>query len=356
MFTDRYKLIYKGKHFKWYMRPEFYGNNRHDVDPLFEYPDRVYEQLEHDLGFKFRKAPYLGINPRKMFFDHNTKKWEEVHFASTGLWDDDVDMPYFAGAPMFMEGMTLPEDAFYNVAGEVKGYWAYVLLLHELTNTFTGYVTQEWPRDWWANHRSPFPNMVDYKILEELGYTRLSDIQKGRFLPGSREDAAEQVRMFDKFQTDFGWEMFRRMFRLIKKDRMYLDGLRDPPDYNESKPFVSGNPSSLRSHYTAAYMAMGAGIGSDVVAERLNTAGVGKKPANWDTSEEIKQRGPYVEYMIEPEKMDEIIECREILKEFNFFRKILLFFRGKRNELNLAWKLYRFGDYKEARKHLDKLK
>ena len=46
-------------------------------------------------------------------------------------------------------GIGVSYDAFFNVVHGIKGYWAYVLITHEMVNLFTGQIVSGgWPVDW----------------------------------------------------------------------------------------------------------------------------------------------------------------------------------------------------------------
>jgi len=69
---------------------------------------------------------------------------------------------------------TVTGDAFTQapknpVTGEsVQGFWGYLLPLHESINVFTGLLSSGWPMDWWADHRSPFPNAMDAVFMQSI--------------------------------------------------------------------------------------------------------------------------------------------------------------------------------------------
>jgi len=88
-------------------------------------------------------------------------------------------------------------DALHNTFNGIYRYWAYILPLHEMINSFTGVVTQGWPSvhraecgegrnnicyfEWWVDTRygvysSPFPDNMDDYILKKLGYDRIAEV------------------------------------------------------------------------------------------------------------------------------------------------------------------------------------
>src|SRR6202030_4381800 len=74
-------------------------------------------------------------------------------------------------------GVSLSPDAIYNAFNGVQQFWWYILTLHETINVFTGALAQGWiwadGSPLWAG-TSPFPNMCDIRVADELGYTSLS--------------------------------------------------------------------------------------------------------------------------------------------------------------------------------------
>ncbi len=181
--------VHRGKYFIWYVDDYVYSRwdtYREKLEPFFSYADACYEALYERLGVKPKTPLYIVVS----------KKFRGGAFAA-GVIGEIGKGP----------GIGIADDAFLNVAFDIEQYWAYVLILHEMVNLFTGSVTHEWPRAWWADHRSPFPCMVVECVLRELGY---EDVARVHFRE-HRYDAL--LVMFHRLRRDFGWEMFIRMFR-----------------------------------------------------------------------------------------------------------------------------------------------
>jgi hypothetical protein len=126
------------------------------------------------------------------------------------------------------------------VVYSIKGYWATVYITHEMANLFTGIlVSGGWPRDWWADDKSPFPYMtgvqIEFQLAPEIGLHHLGEIKP--------DDT--QFAMFTHLKDRFGWEMFRRAFTMAIDDGINWDRF-------------ASNPSPLRTNYVAAYLEMGA--------------------------------------------------------------------------------------------------
>lgn len=165
-------------------------------------------------------------------------------------------------------GEAVTGDAYYGNAYGVKGFWGYLLTLHELVNQWTGYVTSGWPTDFWADHVSAFPNSMDWQIMGTLG-AQLGDAtlmtasaaQKARFYPGG-DSADPRVPMFDEISAlpNMGYEGWSRVFGFIQADKMSWDGLGVP------------NPDKLRTEYVIAYVSLGAGKSVLPIMQAANVA------------------------------------------------------------------------------------
>jgi hypothetical protein len=136
-------------------------------------------------------------------------------------------------------GIGCSYDAFSGTANGIKGYWAHILITHEMVNSFTGQIVSGgWPVDWWANHRSPFPLMtaveIEYALVPNMA---MFHERQGRTDP--------LVRMFLHLKDQYGWAMFRKAFRAAIDDGIRWDAF-------------GGNPSALRTAYVAAYLQIGA--------------------------------------------------------------------------------------------------
>lgn len=147
-------------------------------------------------------------------------------------------------------GVSVSPDSVINDFSGVKGFWFYLLAIHELSNVWTGYKSEGWP---WADGSplwkgsSPFPNMVDIVILGEIGRSDLSRIQHGRM---SSDPAVMLLLSLQKF---YGWSLYQSLFRQATDN-----GIGDWRKYDEP----------LRSAILVWFMSSGAG----------QTAGAGLLP------------------------------------------------------------------------------
>lgn len=153
-------------------------------------------------------------------------------------------------------GDTVAYDAFTGTAYQATSFWGYLLSLHEAINDWTGMSSPGWPTDWWADHQSAFPNLMDFRIMNTIGVansdqnlTTAATAQKARFYPGG-DSADPKVVALDNVYNAMpggdGYAGFSKMFALQKGDGLNWDNLGVP------------NPDVKRSEYVAAYMSLAA--------------------------------------------------------------------------------------------------
>jgi hypothetical protein len=249
-----YAVEYQSSKLIWCVDTTMWAAHASDIQPFFSYGDAMIKQLETDFGFVLPSYPYFVV----------------VTQPTGG-----------AGTPTpFGPGVFVTGDAFYNELNGLKGFWGYLLTLHEFVNQFTGALNNGgWPTDWWADHRSPFPNSIDWHVLAELGQVTASTIQYPRFSDPTVSSYDPEVPMFDALLTQYGWPALRTTFAAVAADQMDWNGLLDPPSFTQSTVFVSGNPSQLLSDYVIAYLSLGAGAD---LTSLVTGAGVGQEPPNWN--------------------------------------------------------------------------
>ena len=148
-------------------------------------------------------------------------------------------------------------DAFVGEAYGATGLWGYLLSLHEAINVWTGMASSGWPTDWWADHQSAFPNLMDFQIMAVLG-TDNNDMnllkaaagQKKRFYPGGDSEDPKVVALDNVFKAmpgGNGFAGFSKQFQLQTADGVQWDDLGVP------------NPDVKRSEYVVAYMSLALG-------------------------------------------------------------------------------------------------
>ena len=148
-------------------------------------------------------------------------------------------------------------DGFAGNAYGTTGFWGYLLSMHEAINDWTGMASGGWPTDWWADHQSAFPNLMDFHIMNTIGVAnndpnliKGAAAQKKRFYPGGDSADPKVVALDNVYMlmpNGDGFMGFSHMFAMQTADGVKWDNLGVP------------NPDVKRSEYVAAYMSLAAG-------------------------------------------------------------------------------------------------
>lgn len=148
-------------------------------------------------------------------------------------------------------------DGFAGSGYQVNGFWGYLLSMHEAINDWTGLSSSGWPTDWWADHQSAFPNLMDFHIMSTIGaadndanLTKAAGVQKGRFYPGGDTADSKVVALDNVFMAmpnGDGFAGFSHLFAMQSGDGVKWDSLGVP------------NPDVKRTEYVIAYMSLAAG-------------------------------------------------------------------------------------------------
>jgi hypothetical protein len=163
-------------------------------------------------------------------------------------------------------GVSLSPDSIYNEYSGETGFWYRVLSLHETVNVWTGRLAGGWI---WADGselwqgKSPFPNMADFVILEEIGYNRSARSQKDRVINDPT------VLLFYRIQQEFGWTAFQGLFTLVRRH-----GIRDWHAFGEP----------LRTAITILFLSRAAG--KDLLPE-FQGAGIAISRESYSQAESI---------------------------------------------------------------------
>lgn len=253
-----YVKVYESATSRWCIDPDFYARRPEAVDQkFFAFGETVVSTLESLYSLKMTDGLSAGELARGPFT-------YQVEAPSGGA---------STGTNFAARGVKVTGDAFFNVYSytdatntkrDIPGFWGYLLALHEAINVSSGMFSPGWPTDWWADHRSPFPNLMDIQILNTIGTAQnnqlmlqSSDAQRQRM----RSDT--EVQMFDGFfQAYGGYAGFTKAFKLVKDDGMKWDK-------------IGANPSVLRTQYVIAYLQLGFGTTSDLTKSKFVAAGVG---------------------------------------------------------------------------------
>jgi hypothetical protein len=150
-------------------------------------------------------------------------------------------------------GNAVTFDAFTGNAYNTQYFWGYLLSLHEAINQWTGLASGGWPTDWWADHQSAFPNLMDFHIMNLLGTTNNDNnlltgaaAQKARFYPGGDSADPKVVgldNVYGMMPNMDGLAGFSKVFSLVAGDKMTWGNL-------------GSNPNQKLSEYVIAYMAL----------------------------------------------------------------------------------------------------
>ncbi|HEY4102942.1 MAG TPA: hypothetical protein VGM44_03590, partial [Polyangiaceae bacterium] len=126
-------------------------------------------------------------------------------------------------------------DAFVGNAYGATGFWGYLLSLHEAINDWTGLSSSGWPTDWWADHQSAFPNLMDFHIMNTEGtqdndqnLIKAAAAQKARFYPNGDSSDPKVVALdnvFGAMPNGDGYAGFSHMFSLQSGDGVKWDNL-----------------------------------------------------------------------------------------------------------------------------------
>jgi hypothetical protein len=163
-------------------------------------------------------------------------------------------------------GVSLSPDSVYNDYNGEFGFWFRVLSLHETVNVWTGRLAGGWI---WADGsplwqgKSPFPNMADFAILEEIGYKKTARSQRARITDDP------YVRLFHEMQQKFGWRVFQGLFSMVKEH-----GISDWHAFGEP----------LRTAITILFLSRAAG--TDLL-EGFQRAGIAVSQENYARAESI---------------------------------------------------------------------
>jgi hypothetical protein len=163
-------------------------------------------------------------------------------------------------------GNAVTYDAFTGNGYGATGFWGYLLSLHEAINQWTGLASGGWPTDWWADHVSAFPNLMDFHIMNLIGTTNNDNnllgaaaAQKKRFYPGGDSADARVVALDNVYgvmpKMD-GLAGFSHVFSMVKGDNMSWGNL-------------GNNPNKELSEYVVAYMALAVGQNGNQVLQTV---------------------------------------------------------------------------------------
>ncbi len=248
-----YVLVYESPTSRWCVDRDYWSQpgSPQAISGFFAYGDAVYAKLQ------------------SIFDLHPSEKFVYQVLDVTGGAHTGSD---------FGLGVSVTGDAFGNTFDDpvtgaaVHGFWGYLLTLHEAINDFTGLVSPGWPSDWWADHRSPFPNMLDYYVMHDVG-TEQSDAtilaaaeaHHKRFAEPNLPGYDPEVGMFETLYTQYGgYAAFTDAFALVQQDGINWDSV-------DSHVL----PSQILTEYVIAYLQLGLRTTTDLTQSLFAASGVG---------------------------------------------------------------------------------
>lgn len=226
--NDPLIVIHNGQHYIWYCNQSVWQAHQTDIAPYFDYADRAFAQIISDWGVPMpQRKFYLYVNPANGFAAFAAGDIAEIHQVV------GHDAP----------GISVWADCYWTTIHGIKGYFGYTFTTHESVNNLTGnLVTANWPRDWWADDKSPFPAMTAVQVEREVGQPDVSRFHDDEFVH-------DPVYQMDKALLHrYGWGLWRKMFDTIQADHLDLSRLDD-----------GNNPSAILTAYVSAYYVIGSG-------------------------------------------------------------------------------------------------
>jgi hypothetical protein len=261
-----YVEVYSSKYAKWCVDVSVWPANSAHISQFFAYYDVVVAELTSLFNVSIPLPILMEVtSPTDVFCACGPKFGERTSVR--------------IGANMFSSGFTNPQTK-----QTVLGFWGYLAPLHETINTLTGQVGGGgWPADWWADHRSPFPNVMDEYVMRDIGEKTHNQTlidaaaaQHERFSDPTRTNPKQEhydpeVGMFDAFFDNFGgFDAFAGFFRLVEGDNIRWQTVSKDPTLSPDN-----NHSELLSEYVIAYLSLAFGTTSDLTPT-FAAAGVGK--------------------------------------------------------------------------------
>jgi hypothetical protein len=269
-----YVMVYQSKLSQWCIDTNFYDANYTTFlnGPFYAYSDAVIAELQTLFPVPPPNQPFI------------IEVQTHTGGAHTGC--------AFGGGSYCS---TVTGDAYYGVFNDpvtntpIPGFWGYLLTLHEAINVYTGLVSGGWPTDWWADHRSPFPNAFDYEIMQAIGTAENNNnlllsatAQKNRFDNQSQDPSGydTEVAMFINLWTQFcqgspcsGFPPYSNAFKFVIEDGISWPNVSEDPNYTGDNDY-----GAQLTEYVIAYLQMGFATTTDQTQTFVN-AGVGSSAA-----------------------------------------------------------------------------
>lgn len=245
-----YIEVYTSKYAMWCVDESFWPENSEQIKKFFPYYDGVVARLISLFRIDIELPFVVEITtPSKGACACGPRFGKKRSIIITGSAFTGHEGGSFPG--LFVNPQTKQT---------IPGFYGYLLTLHETLNAFTGKIGGGgWPTDWWADHRSPFPNAMDEQVMRYIGNAQnnqtlkdAAEAQHVRFAHPDQKSYDRQVVMFDNLFDQFGgFDGLSRFFHLVDED-----GIRWPVVGRD--PTFSGddNHSEQLSEYVIAYLSL----------------------------------------------------------------------------------------------------
>jgi hypothetical protein len=183
-------------------------------------------------------------------------------------------------------------------------FWVKGVVIGEYCNNTTGFVSSEWPRDWWADGVWYFPGFVAI----EAAKVAVDSVFALAWEKQERYPTYPVYNVYKNLQRENGWIYFQTLFNIVKMDSM-----------NWSR--IGANPSKIKTDYVIAYFSL---VSGKNMASTFKAAGV-------SAADSVE--------------VDAIISVRQRLVKAT----------AARLNVRDIWTAYRSGDYARAKQLLDAL-
>lgn len=171
---------------------------------------------------------YLGVAP--------PEKPQHVEIDSgcgagcMGGWSGGGDVGYtlsdFFGRPQTSDGLR----------------WIRGVIIGEVINSTTGSVSDNWPRDWWADDVWYFPGFMAGEILK----TAVDSAFASYWITSEKYPTYPVYNTFVSLLNQYGWSFYKNFFAGVLADSMKWAN-------------IGANPSKIKSDYVIAYLSLAAG-------------------------------------------------------------------------------------------------
>ena len=253
----REKVVFrKTPHFLW----RIYYKPVDEVEWTFEFTEKVYLKIQQFTGLVPGIERFVcELKRRRLVFGYTFTPFGEIQFFAKN-W-----------IPL----------------GEMRSLLVH-LIFHQFL--FTS-LSQPFPEDWWDFQYGPFHALLTVKVLKDLGFSDEAKGEHEKFI------VFPLYRLFQKWTEEKGDALWKRFFTFLKKDGIDF--------YTMAQRY----PLKRRSLYLVGYLSLALGRN---VAEDVEKAGLGRKPAFWRRRYPKRRFSPY---RISKEEVEAFLNYRKWLLE-----------------------------------------